>query len=115
MVQLNYGYDQASNRLWRQDAVAEGASVNLDEHYYYDGLYRLQDMQRGSLTENDDTITDIDFRDLGPRSNRQLGELCRVADGTDVSSIKRAPQARSTRFNGSCPVPSAPSWLRARL
>jgi RHS repeat-associated protein len=46
-VELHYGYDRASNRLWRQDIVA--GSANFDELYTYDGLYRLTDMKRGRL------------------------------------------------------------------
>ena len=45
LVRLNYGYDQASSRLWRQDVVA--GSANLDELYGYDGLYRLNEMSEG--------------------------------------------------------------------
>ena len=49
--QFQYGYDQASNRLWRKNVLAEPASSGqyFDELYAYDGLYQLTDMQRGEL------------------------------------------------------------------
>jgi len=48
---FKYGYDLASNRLWRQNAVANPAPSGqyFDELYAYDGLYQLSDMQRGQL------------------------------------------------------------------
>jgi YD repeat-containing protein len=45
-----YGYDQDSNRQWKQNAVSSAASVPLDEYYTYDNLDRLTEMQRGTLT-----------------------------------------------------------------
>ncbi|HEX7449814.1 MAG TPA: RHS repeat-associated core domain-containing protein [Pirellulales bacterium] len=46
---IQHGYDRAGNRLWRKNAVADAAGVYLDELYSYDGMYRLQEMQRGQL------------------------------------------------------------------
>jgi RHS repeat-associated protein len=46
---IQHGYDRASNRLWRENTVAEAAGVYLDEVYANDGLYRLSEMQRGQL------------------------------------------------------------------
>jgi RHS repeat-associated protein len=47
--QFKYGFDLASNRLWRQNVVANSLGKNFDELYAYDGLYQLKDMQRGQL------------------------------------------------------------------
>ena len=49
LERTQYGYDQAGNRLWRANLVAESAGANQDEYYYYDGLYQLQNLQRGTL------------------------------------------------------------------
>jgi RHS repeat-associated protein len=51
-VELHYGYDRASNRLWREDTVAKAQTPPqyFDERYTYVGLYRLTEMQRGQLT-----------------------------------------------------------------
>jgi YD repeat-containing protein len=49
LAQLKYGYDQASNRLYRRDEVARSVGAGFDELYGYDGLNRLTSMQRGTL------------------------------------------------------------------
>ena len=43
---LKYGYDRASNRVWRQNTVAGSGQ---DEYYTEDGLYQLATLQRGTL------------------------------------------------------------------
>ena len=57
LVQLNYGYDQASNRIYRQDVQAENASALFDEIYGYDGLHRLTAAAQGKLTSGVPPIT----------------------------------------------------------
>ena len=86
MVRLNYGYDQASNRLWRQDAVA--GTSNFDELYTNDGLYRLQNLQRGWLNDDMDGINPgtLDFQQnwtLDPTGN--WGEFKEYDDGSTLS------------------------------
>ena len=86
MALLNYGYDQASNRLWRQDAVA--GSANFDELYGYDGLYRLSQMQRGQLNSTQTAITSVtlDFQQnwmLDPTGN--WGGFTEQATGGSVT------------------------------
>ena len=51
-VRLKYGYDRASNRLYRRDEVARTNSAKFDELYAYDGLNRLDDFDRGELNAN---------------------------------------------------------------
>ncbi len=57
-VRIKHGYDRASNRLWREDAVAksQGTPVYLDERYTYDGMYQLAALQRGQLNANEDGL-----------------------------------------------------------
>jgi len=43
---LQYGFDRASNRQWRDNLVAAGGQ---DEYYSYDGLYQLKTLKRGDL------------------------------------------------------------------
>jgi RHS repeat-associated protein len=57
LAQFNYGYDQASNRTYRQDVKAESASASFDELYSYDGLHRLATTARGTLSSGDANIT----------------------------------------------------------
>jgi RHS repeat-associated protein len=46
-----YGYDYASNRLWRENALTHGTANQFDEAYTHDGLHRLQDAARGTLDD----------------------------------------------------------------
>ena len=58
---IKYGYDQNSNRIWRQNPVATAAGAAFDELYHYDGLQRLKDMQRGTLNGTQTSITSPTF------------------------------------------------------
>ncbi|MCY2962050.1 MAG: RHS repeat-associated core domain-containing protein, partial [Planctomycetota bacterium] len=48
-ARIKHGYDRAGNRLYREDPVAASYGKAFDELYTYDGIYRLRDMQRGTL------------------------------------------------------------------
>jgi YD repeat-containing protein len=48
LVELGYGYDPSSNRVYRQDLVA-GSANGEDEIYGYDDLQRLTTFRRGAL------------------------------------------------------------------
>ena len=45
-----YGYDKGSNRIWRESSLTHGTADKFDEYYTYDGLHRLTNMDRGTLT-----------------------------------------------------------------
>ncbi|HAU39159.1 MAG TPA: hypothetical protein DCX07_15770 [Phycisphaerales bacterium] len=47
---FRYGYDRNSNRTWRENYEARQQSAALDEHYTYDGLDRLTNVDRGTLS-----------------------------------------------------------------
>ena len=51
--QFTYGYDRASNRLYRENTVAS----TQDEFYTYDEVNRLATFDRGDLNVNKDAIT----------------------------------------------------------
>jgi RHS repeat-associated protein len=57
LERLQYGFDQASNRQWRANVVAEGLNANQDEYYTYDGLYQLKVLQRGTLKADRSGLT----------------------------------------------------------
>ncbi len=57
LAELKYGYDQASNRLYRRDEVARSNSASFDELYTYDALERLASMTRGQLNSTNDMIS----------------------------------------------------------
>ncbi len=48
-MEIQHGYDRASNRLYRRDVVSENYGAGFDELYGYDGLYRLKSVNRGTL------------------------------------------------------------------
>jgi len=56
--QIQYGYDRASNRMWRKEGVLTG----YDELYHYDGLNRLKDQMRGTLNSSQTAITTKTFQ-----------------------------------------------------
>jgi len=49
---IQYGFDRASNRLYRANVVAEAVSANQDEYYTYDTLNQLLTLQRGTLNSS---------------------------------------------------------------
>ncbi|MGE0377508.1 MAG: hypothetical protein AB7I48_24080 [Planctomycetaceae bacterium] len=61
VARYKYGYDRASNRLWREDTVATSQSQAFDELYEYDGLYRLHEMGRGTLNGGHTVLTTLTF------------------------------------------------------
>jgi len=61
IVRLKYGYDRASDRLWRADLVAQSLGKDFAELYSYDGLHRLKDMQRGLLNESNTAVMNETF------------------------------------------------------
>src|SRR5581483_266327 len=54
---IQYGYDRASNRVWRYNAVAASLGKKFDELYSYDGVHRLVNIMRGSLNADRTAIT----------------------------------------------------------
>ena len=58
---IQYGYDRAGNRIWRHNLVAASLSEEFDEIYYYDGVHRLKEMQRGTLNGGQTELTSKTF------------------------------------------------------
>ena len=52
-----YGYDRASNRIWKENVVAANNGKDFDEFYTYDGLHRLQNFDRGDLNASRTAIS----------------------------------------------------------
>ena len=49
LERVEYGFDRVSNRVWRDNPVADALSAKQDEFYTYDGLNQLLTLQRGTL------------------------------------------------------------------
>jgi RHS repeat-associated protein len=58
---LQYGYDRASNRIWRRNVVAAALGKEFDELYGYDAIHRLQHMARGTLNGGRTALTSETF------------------------------------------------------
>jgi len=54
---FKYGYDRASNRVWKENVVAANNGKDFDEFYTYDGMHRLKTFDRGDLNANKDGIS----------------------------------------------------------
>ncbi|MCA9182811.1 MAG: RHS repeat-associated core domain-containing protein, partial [Planctomycetales bacterium] len=87
---FKYGYDRASNRIWKENTVskAQTTPVYLDELYTYDGLHRLKTFDRGELNSAKTAITgtpakeeDWTLDDLGNWS----GYIQKTAGTTDLN------------------------------
>ena len=92
---IKYGYDRASNRIWRQNPVATAAGAAYDEYYHYDGLQRLKDMQRGTLNGSNSGITSPTFGQcwtLDPTGNwKGFNEAATGSSWTTVQSRTANP------------------------
>jgi hypothetical protein len=49
--EYRYGYDRARNPIWKEHVTASG-SLNLDEKYAFDEVYRLTGVERGNLVDD---------------------------------------------------------------
>ena len=86
---FKYGYDRASNRVWRENSVSKSQStpVYLDEYYTYDGLHRLKTFDRGELNATKTGITGTPSREedwtLDPLGNWS-GYVQKTSGTTDL-------------------------------
>ena len=60
LSRVQYGYDRDSNRLWRKNPTDPNG--HYDWLYSYDGLQRLKNGNRGTLSGTHDAITDPQFK-----------------------------------------------------
>ena len=102
LERLKYGYDQASNQVWRQNTVAEGLSANQDQYYTQDGLYQIKTLQRGTLNANQTGISgtpsweeDWNYDPLGNWNGQRAPTRPRLPGRR--RSIRTACTPRSTR------------------
>ena len=61
VVDLAYGYDAGSNRVYREDMAASTQGQDLDELYGHDGLSRMDNFQVGALNTNKTAIASGDL------------------------------------------------------
>ncbi|ODA28248.1 hypothetical protein A6X21_01220 [Planctopirus hydrillae] len=72
LSRIQYGYDRASNRIWRKNPIATAHSAQYDWLYTYDGLQRLKTAHRGTLNGTQTALTSTAFKqdwNLDPTGN----------------------------------------------
>jgi RHS repeat-associated protein len=89
LERLKYGYDQASNQVWRQNTVA---LTGQDQYYTDDGLYQLKTLQRGTLNATQTGISgtpsweeDWNYDPLGNWNGSASAYQTRVAGTTTLN------------------------------
>lgn len=102
---IQYGYNRASNRIWRKNPVATAAGAQFDEFYTYDGLQRLKDMQRGTLNGTNTGIASPTFGQcwtLDPTGNwRGFAEAATGGSFTTVQTRTANPVNEITNITNS--------------
>ena len=87
--EYRYGYDQAGNRQYRENAFHSSFS----EYYTYDGLNRLTDMQRGTLNGTKTGIT-------GTPGNESAYTLDKVGNWTNyITKTSGTTDLNQTRYH----------------
>jgi hypothetical protein len=112
--QFNYGYDLASNRLWRQNVVAGSLGQNFDELYAYDGLYQLKDMQRGQLNGTQTAIVSGTLAFHETWNLDQTGNWSGYTqDATGGSTLTLAQTRAANRLNEITEISNTtgPGWI----
>ncbi|TWT55957.1 RHS repeat-associated core domain-containing protein [Allorhodopirellula solitaria] len=94
LSRIEYGYDRASNRTWRENP--SDPNREHDWLYKYDGLDRLQSAQRGQLNGTHTAITTLDAAQcwtLDPTGNWKEFRQDKNGDGTwDFNQTRTANQ-----------------------
>ncbi|WP_222435498.1 hypothetical protein, partial [Allorhodopirellula solitaria] len=83
LSRIEYGYDRASNRTWRENP--SDPNREHDWLYQYDGLNRLQSAQRGQLNGTHTALTSLDAAQcwtLDPTGNWKEFRQDKNGDGT---------------------------------
>jgi len=93
VARLQYGYDQASNRLWREDLVAQSLGQAFDELYAYDGLHRLNDVERGLLSSDRTSVTSETLAQCWTLDSTSNWSGFREADNGDAWTTVQARSA----------------------
>lgn len=129
LERIQYGFDRASNRLYRANLVAEALSANQDEYYTYDTLYQVLNSQRGTLNAGRTGITSTPTREEGftldPTGNWS-NYLNKVAGATTLNQGRTHNKANeTTQISGASTMigcdgagnvtlaPQPSSWLAA--
>lgn len=109
---IKYGYDRASNRIWRQNTVADALGKHFDELYGNDDIHRLKDLERGTLNANKDAVTNKSFAEcwsLDPTGNWK--KYLEDTDGDDTWDLDQNRTANKVNEITDVTETSGPSWV----
>ena len=114
VARQKYGYDPASNRLWREDPVAKAQTLPrfFDEMYAYDAVYRLTGMSRGQLAGGPPptSITNQNFGQgwtLDPTGNWKGFTEAATGGSNTLAQTRTANSANEiTGITNAMPVPA---------
>ncbi|MDA0835071.1 MAG: hypothetical protein O2955_11310 [Planctomycetota bacterium] len=109
---IKYGYDRNSNRICRQNTVAEALGKHFDELYAYDLINRLKDLDRGTLNGGKDGVTDLSFAECWALD--QTGNWKNYRQDDDGSGTWDLSQNRATNMVNEITDVSesaGPSWV----
>ena len=109
---IQYGYDRAGNRIWRQNTVADALSKHFDELYGNDLIHRLKELSRGTLTAQKDAVTDGSFGECW--SLDATGNWQKYLEDTDGSGSWDRDQSRTANVVNEITGISestGPSWV----
>jgi hypothetical protein len=103
---IKYGYDRAGNRIWRENVVAASLLKPFDELYAHDGLHRLKDMQRGTLSSQHSTLSleEIGQAGMPPCDSHSS----RTAPRTSATTSRASPPRSSCR--GLTAISTGTAW-----
>ena len=109
---IKYGYDRASNRTHRENVVAGAASKYFDELYGYDGIDRLQDLDRGDLNAGKTAVTNLQFAEeweLDPTGNWKTYK--EDSDGDATWDLEQSRTANKVNEITDVTETTGPSWV----
>lgn len=109
---IKYGYDRSSNRIWRQNTVADALSKHFDELYSNDGIQRLKDLERGTLNAQKDAVTDETFAEcwsLDPTGNWK--KYLQDDDGDGTWDLNQSRTANDVNEITDITETTGPSWI----
>lgn len=114
-VDLSYGYDAGSNRLYREDALADDAySVDADELYGHDDLSRMNNFEVGDVNTSTLALTSGSFeQEWGLDALGNWATFKQNDDGTGASGyeLEQTRTANDANEIGTIAATTGTNWV----
>lgn len=108
LSRIQYGYDRASNRIWRKNPT--DPDQHYDWLYSYDGLQRLKDGERGTLNGTHDGITNPQFAQCWTLDETGNWQGFRQSDNGSDWSLVQARTANTINEITGINASTGPAW-----